>query len=143
MNASLTQYPLWILLTGCFNAAAGAGEAVAAVEVFTDSQSPVVNAESTLTVYVVDGIARLQQDLSRDLPSDPAQAKAVVLTRLQQQNTPNHELGNAAQGLLRAQQYGLERYPAIVFDGRAVVYGVTDLHTAQQHYEQWRERAQR
>ena len=27
-------------------------------------------------------------------------------------------------------QYGIDRYPAVVFDGEAVVYGVTDLTVA-------------
>ena len=36
------------------------------------------------------------------------------------------ELENAAIGLVKAMQYGLDRYPAIVFDGQFVVYGMTD-----------------
>ncbi len=36
-------------------------------------------------------------------------------------------------------QYGVDRYPAIVFDGKAVVYGVTDVKAATRLYEQWRE----
>ncbi len=48
---------------------------------------------------------------------------------------------NAALGLAKAKQYGLDRYPAIVFDGRAVVYGVRDLGEALARYRQWREAA--
>jgi integrating conjugative element protein (TIGR03757 family) len=44
---------------------------------------------------------------------------------------------NAAFGLAKAAQYGVDRYPAIVFDGRAVVYGVTDLVDAVERYETW------
>jgi integrating conjugative element protein (TIGR03757 family) len=36
-------------------------------------------------------------------------------------------------------QYGIDRYPAIVFDGHAVVYGVTDVQAATRIYEQWQE----
>ena len=45
---------------------------------------------------------------------------------------------NAAIGLAKAVQYGIDRYPAIVFDGRVVVYGVTDLVEALDRYKAWR-----
>ena len=44
----------------------------------------------------------------------------------------------SAIGLVRAMQYGIDRFPAIVFDGQAVVYGVTDLQVALAHHESWR-----
>jgi integrating conjugative element protein (TIGR03757 family) len=48
-------------------------------------------------------------------------------------------LSHAYEGLVKAQQYRLDRLPAIVFDnGQAVVYGVTDLEAALSHYRQWR-----
>ena len=34
-------------------------------------------------------------------------------------------------------QYGIDRYPAIVFDGQAVVYGLTDIYAAYQLYQRW------
>jgi hypothetical protein len=40
-------------------------------------------------------------------------------------------------GLVQAMQYGIDRYPAIVFDGKAVVYGITDVRAATQRYQQW------
>jgi integrating conjugative element protein (TIGR03757 family) len=45
----------------------------------------------------------------------------------------------AAIGLAKAVQYGVDRYPAMVFDGGAVIYGVTDIHQALLRYRQWRE----
>jgi len=43
----------------------------------------------------------------------------------------------AGEGLALAHlQYQLDRYPAIVFDGMAVIYGVTDLAVAKRLYEQ-------
>jgi integrating conjugative element protein (TIGR03757 family) len=45
---------------------------------------------------------------------------------------------SSAQGLAKAMQYGIDRYPAVVFDGQAVVYGVTDLQAAIGHYQTWR-----
>jgi integrating conjugative element protein (TIGR03757 family) len=52
-------------------------------------------------------------------------------------------LQRAASGLLKAAEYGIDRYPAVVFDGHAVVYGVTDLYDAVRHFETWRGRAPR
>ena len=40
------------------------------------------------------------------------------------------ELTETVQGLMQARRYGLDRYPAVVFDGERVVYGITDLDAA-------------
>ena len=114
-----------------------------------DAEGPVIEAfvgnielglrepENT-TVYNIERIAHLQQALSKDLPSDPEKAKQLVLARFQWIDTQlSHELENAAYGLVQAMQYGIDRYPAIVFDGKAVVYGITDIRAASQVYRQW------
>lgn len=114
-----------------------------------DAEGPVIEAfvgnielglrepENT-TVYNIERIAHLQQALSKDLPSDPEKAKKLVLDRFQQIDTQlSHELENAANGLVQAMQYGIDRYPAIVFDGKAVVYGITDIRAATQRNRQW------
>jgi len=114
-----------------------------------DAEGPVIEAfvgnielglrepENT-TVYNIERIAHLQQALSKDLPSDPEKAKQLVLARFQRIDTQlSHELENAANGLVQAMQYGIDRYPAIVFDGKAVVYGITDIRAATQRYRQW------
>jgi len=114
-----------------------------------DAEGPVIEAfvgnielglrepENT-TVYNIERIAHLQQALSKDLPSDPEKAKQLVLARFQRIDTQlSHELENAANGLVQAMQYGIDRYPAIVFDGKAVVYGITDIRAASQVYRQW------
>ena len=114
-----------------------------------DAEGPVIEAfvgnielglrepENT-TVYNIERIAHLQQALSKDLPSDPEKAKQLVLARFQRIDTQlSHDLENAANGLVQAMQYGIDRYPAIVFDGKAVVYGITDIRAASQVYRQW------
>ena len=45
----------------------------------------------------------------------------------------------AIKGLVQALQYGINRYPAIVFEGQAVVYGVTDIETGLRLYDHWME----
>ena len=44
--------------------------------------------------------------------------------------------------LAKVMQYGLDRYPAIVFDSQAVVFGITDLEQALRLYRQWQEASQ-
>ncbi len=96
------------------------------------------NGADGITVYYIDRIDRLQKELSKDLPADPVTAKQTALHRFQRMdNKLSHELENAANGLVQAMQYGIDRYPAIVFDGNAVVYGITDIRAATQRYRQW------
>jgi integrating conjugative element protein (TIGR03757 family) len=42
-------------------------------------------------------------------------------------------------GLAKAMQYGIDRYPTIVFDGKYVVYGVANVREALQQYRKWQE----
>lgn len=106
------------------------------IAAFIGSEHRLVHATGAETVYRVDGIARWQRAWSQGLPADPERAKAIVLQRLQQADRPlTSELEQAAKGLWLAAQYGVDRYPALVFDGRAVVYGVTDVQQALQIYQ--------
>ena len=91
------------------------------------------------TVYVIDGIHRLQAGLSRDLPGDSQAAREIVLRRFGQMETVQGlQLENAARGLARAMRYGIDRYPAVVFDGQAVVYGVPDIDAARRIWRRWK-----
>ena len=129
-----------IALAGAFSSIAIAGDDFSSIEVFTDSRTPVRNNHSSATVYKVDRIDLFQQALSEGLPSDPETAKQAALHRFQRMDSQiSSELENTAKGLVQAMQYGIDRYPAIVFDGEIVVYGITDIQAATRMYEQWRE----
>jgi len=133
-----------MVLTGTLSAPAMAGEAAPAIEVFADSKFQVVSVSDNTTVYVMDRINQLQQALSEDLPIEPENAKRLVLSRFQRMDAQlSSELENAARGLVQAMQYGIDRYPAIVFDGDAVVYGVLDVTAATQLYQRWQTRGAR
>jgi len=94
-----------------------------------------------LQVYELNRIQLFETALSNDLPANPNQAKQIVLQRIQQLNEQAMPaIQNAAVGLAKAIQYGVDRYPAIVFDGEAAVYGLTDLGVALDHYRAWRGR---
>ncbi|MBV2137072.1 MAG: TIGR03757 family integrating conjugative element protein [Candidatus Thiodiazotropha sp. (ex Ctena orbiculata)] len=119
------------------------------VEVFTTTESPVTGApvvnrlvvqgKTEFQVYELDGIQSIEAKLSEGLTADAEQSKRVVLQRFQLLREENHaQIQSTAMGLAKAMQYGVDRYPAIVFDGQAVIYGVTDVQTALAHYRTWR-----
>lgn len=119
------------------------------IEVFTSSDLPItgvaaitadsIRPKTKLQVYELDGIQRIEVKLSKGLTADPEQSKRIVLQRFQQlDEAARARMQRAALGLAKAVQYGIDRYPAIVFDGAAVVYGVADIHEALRHYQQWR-----
>ena len=73
-------------------------------------------------------------------PHDPVAAERQARRFFAEMN--HHELvrkvKNAYAGVLKAMTYGIDRYPAMVFDhGAAVIYGVTDLNEALEAYRQW------
>lgn len=118
------------------------------VEVFTTTELPVTgevaitseaaHAKTEFHVYELDGIQRIETKLSKELTADPEQSKRIVLQRIQQLDEVSRaQMQHAAMGLAKAVQYGVVRYPAIVFDGQVVVYGLTDLEVAIQHYRAW------
>lgn len=119
------------------------------IEVFTSSDLPITGGAvissalgrptPDLQIYNLDGIQRIEAKLSKDLTADPEQSKRIVLQRIQQLDEVSRaQMQRAAMGLAKAVQYGVDRYPAIVFDGQVVVYGITDLEVALQHYRAWR-----
>ncbi len=96
--------------------------------------------QNVLNIYTLDGIQRIQTTLSRDLPNDPEDSKRIVLQRIQQLTASDRaNLQRAAVGLAKAVQYGVDRYPAIVLNGRLAIYGVTHLSEALHRYQQWQE----
>ena len=128
-----------------FSAALQAGEPLT-LEVFTAAEFPVSGQDdrrlqgATVTVYAVDGLEQFESTLSQNLPADADAAKAEALRRIGELDDARMAPAkDAAIGLAKAVQYGVDRYPAIVVNGTAVVYGVTDLVEAVARYEAWRE----
>lgn len=119
------------------------------IEVFTVSDRPVTgravvpagsaHPSPRLQVYELDGLRHIEAKLSRGLPPDPEQSRHMALQHIQQlDETDRTRMQQAAVGLARAVHYGIDRYPAIVFDGQAAVYGLTHLAAALRYYRVWR-----
>ena len=77
------------------------------------------------------------------MPADPAKSSGSRWIASSTWMISQNKMQMAAHGLAKAMQYGVDRYPAIVFDGQAVVYGVTDVQTAIAHYRAWRREGKR
>jgi integrating conjugative element protein (TIGR03757 family) len=113
------------------------------IEVVFNDQTPVSNAETqdvTVGLYNLDAPAAARNSLSQGLPANAEVAKRIVLQRLNQEGSAalNARYQTAYQALTQSLAYGLDRFPAIVFNhGQAVVYGVTDLAVALQMFQQW------
>ncbi len=123
------------------NGAVLAGEH-ATVEVFTARDLPIIVdvKADRVDVYEIDGIERFEAELSRGLPANDDVARHSALERIGQlKEVQLQRVQRAARGLSKAMQYGIDRYPAIVLDGQAVVYGVTDIDEALHRYRQWQE----
>jgi integrating conjugative element protein (TIGR03757 family) len=129
---------------------AAASPALHSIEVVFNGQTPVSHVSQmqtalqaqgvTLALYNLDAPAQLNQVLSQGLPGNIELAQHIVRQRLHQDGSAalNARYQNAYQALSTSLEYGLDRFPAIVFNhGQAVVYGVTDLAVAVQMFQQW------
>ena len=93
--------------------------------------------DSNLGIHLIDGLEQAKAKLSENLPVQAEAAKRIALERMQHLNKDDHDrLRQSAASLLLAWQLGVERYPAVVFDRRWVVYGVTDLRSAYALFQQ-------
>ncbi|MCQ0899189.1 TIGR03757 family integrating conjugative element protein [Klebsiella pneumoniae] len=113
--------------------------------IYTDSAHPVTgNPGPDVTVIMLDAPDRLQADLFGPLPADPAQAeqqaRAVISSPAFKQR--QQDLAGTYAGLTHAWSLGLEKYPAVVFDDKWVVYGTTDVGVATQQLNARKESAQ-
>ena len=89
-------------------------------------------------IYRLDGFKDLETRLSEHLPGDPEQARQMATDKLSQiSETDRARLQRTAVGLARAIRYGIDRRPAMVFNGQAVVYGLTDLPAGLTQYRHW------
>ena len=115
--------------------AAGAGDVLA----FTLSSMP-LRATGTATVHVLDARDGYAEAFGADLPADPERALAEARRRMA---TPAGRaalarIAEAAVGNVLAGRLGIEKLPAVVVDGRYVVYGVRDVARAVERVEGWR-----
>ena len=118
--------------------AAGAGDVVA----FTLSSMP-LRATGGAAVHVLDARDGYAAAFGADLPADPERALAEARRRMATPagRTALARIAEAAAGNVLASRFGIEKLPAVVVDGRYVVYGVRDVARAVERVEAWRAEA--
>ncbi len=89
-----------------------------------------------IVIFDLGAPQRFEDRLSAGLPDDPAQAQRLLEERIRAEDLEAQVL-DAFAGILRAARLGLDRLPAVVFEDRAIVYGVTDLTQATRQYRGW------
>jgi len=120
--------------------AAGPGHAQEHVEVFQLSTQHVRGTDGA-AVHYVDRIERVTSALSVGLPPSTQQAAALAKERFAALSSADRQdIEAGARALDLAARYRLTQVPAIVFDQRAVVYGVPDVDAARTTYRAWRAR---
>ena len=127
----------WLAAFGLSACLAGPALAEPAIEVFTTAGEPTVNVPSGVAVIELDAPGRLDAKLSRDLPADPEVAAALMRERMatpEWQETADR-YADSYLGLARAWQLGIEKVPAVVIDGRHVIYGQPDVVEALREAE--------
>jgi integrating conjugative element protein (TIGR03757 family) len=95
---------------------------------------------TAIHLYDMNAPERIEYELGHGLPPDPEKSKRILMERMQAIGIEamKQRFVAAYQGVIDAQKYGIDRYPAIVFDdGASVVYGVVDIQEALNRYRDW------
>jgi integrating conjugative element protein (TIGR03757 family) len=113
---------------------------ISTVEVFCNSAmliEPVAGPPFTQTIYRMDAMEQLRRQLNARLPKGGEQpARAWLLANQATiKRVFAQPAGDLANALNRARYYRIERLPAIVINGRSVVYGVTGVADAIARYQ--------
>lgn len=115
-------------------ALADSSPAMLPVWVITDRWHPVQGEGDRL--IELDAPARIEVELSSRLSSDPREAQIQAQERLQ--GDAQLRLVRAYQDVAEARRLGVAKIPAVVVDGRYVVYGEPEVARAVERIEQWR-----
>ena len=108
------------------------------VVVFTVASHPVSHANG-IRIVQLDAPASLEARLSEQLPSDPAQAGALAREHLARDGVSlMRQFATAWEGVTEAWGMGIVKLPAVVVDGRYVVYGDPDVARAVARVNAWR-----
>ena len=123
--------PGWPALCLAITLTAVSSSAFAAdIIVITDSSHP-VKPMGGERIIELDQPARIEAELSADLPADPNRATALARQRLSTGHSDlQRRMGQAYQGVADAWSLGIAKIPAIVLDQRYVVYGEPNVARA-------------
>lgn len=145
MRLLLLRHPL-LLLTSLFSFGYSFNICAAEppfIEVITSDAYPVSGIPSvqrmgfSVDVYNLDDGNRLVTQIGANLPNNQEAAKNTLQQRFKKMGdvAVKQQFMQAYQAVTLSTQYGLSRYPAVVFNhGESVIYGVTDLNQVVKLY---------
>lgn len=116
------------------------------IEVITSDAYPVSGIKSVqrqgflVNVYNLDDGKRLVAEIGKHLPKNQDAAKKTLEKRFNKMGDEavKQQFMQAYHGVILSTQYGLTRYPAVVFErGQSVIYGMTNLNQAVKLYRLW------
>jgi integrating conjugative element protein (TIGR03757 family) len=116
------------------------------IEAFTDNSrfpvvwrvKPDVAQDVKVTIYDLATPKHIGQMLSVGLPANPGAARILAEQSIKaNRNSLTSELKSAYQVHTKAMDYGLTHYPALVFNGKAVIYGINDVEEGIKRYQTW------
>lgn len=98
--------------------------------------------KSTFSMYSLDGVTNFEGKLSEGLSSDMEEAKQQARDKYEAMGKKKMTklILKAYKAKMLTLQYKLEKYPAIIFDDKYVVYGEFNLNTALNEYLAHKER---
>ncbi len=142
---SIKYLMIWLCI---FPSIAFAAQPLTPLTFLGSNQFTLLNADATaiaegngyqLSVFNLDAITNLEKTISKDLPSDLAQAEAIANERLA--DLGQSEMMDFVKGPALLMRWDVKKIPAFVFgDGEYVIYGVTDLNIAIQRFINSRKR---
>ncbi|NRN30128.1 TIGR03757 family integrating conjugative element protein [Photorhabdus heterorhabditis] len=110
----------------------------AKIVIYTDSQHPPVNFSPETPIVWLDAAEQQPQKIFAHLSVDPKQAskQAQAILQSPQWHQQEQQLIQSYRAVVQAWQLGVQKYPAVVFDDRDVVYGTADVAKANALREQ-------
>ncbi|CAM5209181.1 MULTISPECIES: TIGR03757 family integrating conjugative element protein [Alcaligenaceae] len=119
----------WLLISLCvalLSNLAFAADVLAVV----DSRHP-LQVPAGVRIIVLDEPARIEAQLAANLPADPSRSAAIVRERLERGGEAlRHRIATSYRGVVDAWSLGVTTIPAVIVDGRYVVYGEPDIAKA-------------
>jgi integrating conjugative element protein (TIGR03757 family) len=133
--ARLRRSACGLLAAVALSGAAGAQE----VWVITDSEHTVQGVNKPARVIELDAARRIEAELTAGLPADPRKAALIVGQRFKEGGTAlQQRMQRAYQGVTDAWSLGITTIPAVIVDGRYVLYGEPNLDRALARIAQYR-----
>ncbi|MFN3493638.1 MAG: TIGR03757 family integrating conjugative element protein [Hydrogenophaga sp.] len=123
-------------------AGSASAQSVTRIEVFANSAMVITpehaqnSQQYQVVIYRLDALKQVEAQINRNVPkTDAAAREYFARNEAQLKRAISPSVINAANGITLVNHYRIERIPAIVLDGKSVIYGVTDINQALALYQ--------